>query len=1440
MIHSHESHQPNDDPHSSKPLRNFIQYKPAHFTLLQKKEKPPDSSFSENGLMQDIVTVTNGEPDVCLECFDALYHTLLPQIESQPDISFKDAWTKFIGCSTIKGSLCPPEKLIAGRARDVKRILAQPGGEDKVFQDLNQVIRSISHLKEKIKDSPTPILQKDEIIASLSLVQEFYRTYRNKVKKLAQTILEKEQTKVPHTSESNLLEDLLEPKAVMVSDIFAHHWAYRISRSQAQKLLSLDMHGHHLKSNPSDPSNHRVIALPEDTDEPLVFFKANGNPPIQPEKEFMLYSLYRHLQIPVPETALILLTDVFEANPDSFYAVQASEAVLGESPLKAYRDPQTAPDHEAYVSQTIGALMTNPSDGSFKNFKYSPKYQTFISIDNDLIFKPELSGKGDRQTVNVKSILYLFPQIDHPIPESIKTLFMTLDPHLTILSWLKDLAQKNWEYQLLFSRLAFQKTRCIYQNLLPQSETPSLKICLKKTVHIDLELQNDSFFPQILVSQVTLSHLTEKLQRIGKTLRNGGSISTQGLFEEISPVIGKYYRKLRREFSDIEEALDAVWGIKKNGVDYSYVFSLLDREELSNLWDIIGLDPTLQVPETFFKEEKDFLASCDSVLDRLVMRHQERRKRNVLDLRIALKELRLLIQEGLTNSRSIRDIVEFRHNISKIAENDYFHFNEIQTLFSNLPHPELKWLFTLEEYFLRPDCDALKDLVPTSFPVIGAFMKKRTFILTELDRQYLFGNMKKNVCLTCFPQKNPKFYLKPYPEWPGYEFASTLFMRLLGVRHLPYQDLIIVNSKYPVFITQNVNGQPVFRVWHDSQAFNNLDPVHIGLLIIAAMLLNPEDGKEDNFILSEDGKFLLPINYDHCFLPSTFQKEGGGFWTRAVISKLQMKTLLFCLDEMKKPIPLEVKKQILSIDFDSMLKLWVVELDKLDNKINNLVNQEQRKRFLEHNTVMRILFYKQFLHNLYWKAHKIQEILKAVPEATPFDLLNSVEPFVARCYQASFNQGHDLQSRFKAATNQLYKKTAVDGSRVSVLNVRTMIEIINISERDLLSETMFQRMGPLDSIELLDQLIKDRNGRAGREQEPLHEIADKNLDAAVKAFSENPKEGLVLKASKLMTKCRLRGLFTGAPRSGMKIRFLSLQDSPFLTYNKIRILAGECPNLEYLNVSGSCQLDQIFSANKEWPLLVRLEAKDCVKLKKLTSYSPIKILRIGTSQKIEAFVEKSTLDVFKVSNQANSFEFSFKKGEGFKVQAMSLTLTNDNFVLHLLQKKTGLDKYFRDLQITFGMYSIQSERDLGVFITVLNLQNSKIKARDIQAIITLKLINLTSLVLSGNELRGADCLEYLIQGNWPKLNHLDLSSNEINDDGLRTISFASWPLLETLDVTSTGITKEGFENFVRNTNWPNLKEIISDEHKQDFINSLFAEKKSRAIKLNGLSVTDHN
>jgi len=1374
--------------------------------------------------------VTYAEPDICLEVFYALQTMLSPQIEKHPDDSLKNAWKILLGTTVSKGILCPPEKLLGERRiGELKRGLSNESGEKRAFQSLDTAVTLISSFKQKIIDSPQEIFKKEEIIASLTLIQEFYMRFRNKVKKLVQAIA------INHSIElQNEFDALIEPKAIMMSEIFTHHWAYRIPRSQAQKVLSLDLHGAPMDKDLKDPARHRVSALPG-TEKPLVYFKANGFPSLEPHKEFMLYSLYRHLKIPVPETALVILTNVFEENANSFFAAQASEAVSGESTLKAYQDPEIVFKSEAYVSQVIGAFLTNPSDGSPQNFKYSPIYQTLVSIDNDYVFDPEFSGK-DGRTVRVKSTLYLLSQMDnHPIPESVQTYWTTLDPYLTILSWLKDLLRKNKEYKLLFEKLSFQHTRCIYQNLHPQSQAPSLEACLSTKVEAD---NDGSFLPEILISKNLIDGITEKMQRIEITLRNNRSASPQMLFQGVSPLLAEYYRRLRLEFNnDPEMTMRAFSREKKNEIPYYCLDSLLNNEEISSLTNSENIpDENLKKrnPEELFVLVKSSLSSEQTPLDSFIRRHSERRIKGILDLQEVLKELRMLIQEELTNSKSIKDVVDFLYDLSKIDQSSPL-IKEISTILSNLPYPELKWLLTLEKFFMRANCN---NIAPEdSISVRGAFMKKRTLVLTEVEKSYLFdeeGLIRKNSSLTgrsrvtCFPEKEPQFYLKQNPEWPGYEYASSLFMRLLGVAHLPYHDLIVFNPKsqtesYPVLLTQKVDGHLVLQVWGDTKMFSNLDPLHTGLLIISAMLLNPEDGKEDNFILSSNGKYLIPIDSDHSFLPSTFQKAGS-FWNAFTVNTaLQTKTLLFCLDEMNKPIPNEVREHLLSIDFNELLINWMTELVRVENKYSNLVDDEQQRiRFFESGTVLRIPFYKQFIDSLHWKAHKIQDILKASPEVTPFDLLKAVEPFAAKCYQASFAPEKTLGDRFKEATKKLYTKTGANGSRMSVLNTRTMIEIIDVSDKEIYDDPMYQKMGPTDALERLRQLIRERNQRFTQEQELLWELNDQNkdtkwvrlfgnpvLEVALKEFFANPKEAFVLKGSKLITSSALVAFLQQSPKKGANLRFLSLPQSPLLTSEAIKALAEGCPNIEYLDVSYCVKLKEIITKRGEWPLLTRLEARGCPILGKISCSSPLKILRVGSSRKIEIFIEQSYPETMIVSmnTDAMKFDFLFRKGDGFEIKSHDGVIWKEDSVSSELGP---FEKYFQDLQIQIGKDRIFSAKDLRISIESIDKSNQLIGAEGIKRIFDLNLITLKRLNLSNCSGPEKISLKGLAKANLKNLTYLNLSGNRFLGE-ISILSDGHWPSLETLDLQEIEVTDREIMRLLLDAKWPKLKEIIFSE-----------------------------
>jgi len=137
MESSQKAHQPNNQQSpldTSQRNPSFIQEDQGFFCFLKSEEKSkgPRPFFSENGLSQDIIQVTEAEPDTCLEVFYALYQTLWPQIENQSNGLLQDAWERFIGGPAFKGVLCPPEKLMDD-PQDLKASFMKGEGESDVF-----------------------------------------------------------------------------------------------------------------------------------------------------------------------------------------------------------------------------------------------------------------------------------------------------------------------------------------------------------------------------------------------------------------------------------------------------------------------------------------------------------------------------------------------------------------------------------------------------------------------------------------------------------------------------------------------------------------------------------------------------------------------------------------------------------------------------------------------------------------------------------------------------------------------------------------------------------------------------------------------------------------------------------------------------------------------------------------------------------------------------------------------------------------------------------------------------------------------------------------------------------------------------------------------------------------------------------------------------------
>lgn len=112
----------------------------------------------------------------------------------------------------------------------------------------------------------------------------------------------------------------------------------------------------------------------------------------------------------------------------------------------------------------IMALLTLPQDGKGDNIivtKVGDKYQ-LTSIDNDHSFADPIcayrdSKKNSKHCINVRSILFCFPQAKEQFSKSARKALLELSPELITVGWLEDLQKQNGLYDALLQQGAFTK-----------------------------------------------------------------------------------------------------------------------------------------------------------------------------------------------------------------------------------------------------------------------------------------------------------------------------------------------------------------------------------------------------------------------------------------------------------------------------------------------------------------------------------------------------------------------------------------------------------------------------------------------------------------------------------------------------------------------------------------------------------------------------------------------------------------------------------------------------------------------------------------------------------------------------------------------------------------------------------------------------------------------
>eukprot|EP01127_Copromyxa_protea_P018700 TRINITY_DN5943_c0_g1_i2.p1 TRINITY_DN5943_c0_g1~~TRINITY_DN5943_c0_g1_i2.p1 ORF type:complete len:1269 (+),score=185.35 TRINITY_DN5943_c0_g1_i2:550-3807(+) len=140
---------------------------------------------------------------------------------------------------------------------------------------------------------------------------------------------------------------------------------------------------------------------------------------------------------------------------DVEYRIQASKTVHGinlRELLLSRPDLVNHVDSENYTFLFILGLLTNLNDGKPDNFiarlHESNKSIEIVGIDNDLAFAdPVVQNKKGEHLINVRNVLFLFPQLYKPLHPGAREHVLSLSPEIVIFEWLRLLHKQNQIYK---------------------------------------------------------------------------------------------------------------------------------------------------------------------------------------------------------------------------------------------------------------------------------------------------------------------------------------------------------------------------------------------------------------------------------------------------------------------------------------------------------------------------------------------------------------------------------------------------------------------------------------------------------------------------------------------------------------------------------------------------------------------------------------------------------------------------------------------------------------------------------------------------------------------------------------------------------------------------------------------------------------------------------
>eukprot|EP00698_Gefionella_okellyi_P018358 TRINITY_DN5496_c0_g1_i1.p1 TRINITY_DN5496_c0_g1~~TRINITY_DN5496_c0_g1_i1.p1 ORF type:complete len:1098 (+),score=198.36 TRINITY_DN5496_c0_g1_i1:212-3295(+) len=300
---------------------------------------------------------------------------------------------------------------------------------------------------------------------------------------------------------------------------------------------------------------------------------------------------------------------------------------------------------------------------------------------------------------------------------------------------------------------------------------------------------------------------------------------------------------------------------------------------------------------------------------------------------------------------------------------------------------------------------------------------------------------------------------KEYVEYPGRERAyQTLAALTIGSKtHTPTAMVCmsVAGTCRVVQLSVSMEGPTLEHAIHDVQwADVSLDMEHYSNIVLLAMLVNPEDGKPDAYVVQTGALArIIPIDNDHLFVPAAERSSSASHDGVKVL----VKTVLYCLPQMLSVIDADARRRFLALNAADVVCEWLLRLQAWHQRTKEMfgtrtaaVIQEMYKSLQHKDGLLVGSMVEPYLHAsvvqvVMSKMQRMQRAMRANPQLTHMQLLAVVEPVLANIYSEA-RRVHALspfeQFRFVEKDQYTVVRGAVPGVRGSVHPLAHMVTIV--------------------------------------------------------------------------------------------------------------------------------------------------------------------------------------------------------------------------------------------------------------------------------------------------------------------------------------------------------------------------------------------------------------